>query len=113
MAQNGSIVVFEFFFVFSEISFVYLIKAADSISSATRELKMYLVVYTPKRNGISLGANQYQTFLHLGPPYMDKFRISFTVLDEVSSSLASFNCQHYRLYIHIYSNNQDFCLSVT
>ena len=94
MAQNGSIVVFEFFFVFSEISFVYLIKAADSISSATRELKMYLVVYTtPKRNGISLGSNQYQTFLHLGPPYMDKFRISFTVLDEVSSSLASFNSQ--------------------
>ena len=53
-------------------SFVYFVEKeglGGSTSSALRYLNFFLVVLLPKRNGISLGANSYQIFLHLGPPY--------------------------------------------
>ena len=52
-------------------SFVYFVEKeglGGSTSSALRELNFVVVVIIPKRNGISLGANSYQIFLHLGPP---------------------------------------------
>ena len=53
-------------------SFVYFVEKkgiCGSTSSAPRDLKFCMVVYTPKRNGISFAANSSQKLLYLGPPY--------------------------------------------
>ena len=39
-----------------------------STSRVPRDVTFFLVVLIPKWNGISLGANSSQIFLHLGPP---------------------------------------------
>ena len=70
-------------------SFVYLVEkkgSGDSTSGAPRDLNFFLVVLVPKWNGISLGANSYQIFLHLGPPYC----ASITGKQKINTLLQSF-----------------------
>ena len=73
-------------------SFVYFVKKegiCGSTSSSPWNLKFCMVVYIPKRNGISFAANPSQKCLYLGPPYCSRFRIYFQLFFPNKSYLFS------------------------
>ena len=61
-------ILFLYTFWKSFINFVEKKGVCGSTSSAPRDIKFCMVVYIPKKNGISFAANSFQIFLHLGPP---------------------------------------------
>ena len=67
-ARNAIIVISDLSFFIIQ-NFLCIIEFAGvSTSSAPREITFYMVVFIPKKNGISLGNNFPQTLFHLGPP---------------------------------------------